>query len=47
MFDYFSYLRLLGLEDTKENFIDYLMEVNGENYEDAKSMAEFMYGKEM
>lgn len=43
MLDYFTYLRMCSLQDTKENFIDYLIEVNGENYENAKKMAEIMY----
>ena len=47
MLDYFSYLRMCNLQDTKENYIGYLIEVNGENYENAKSIAEFMYGKKV
>lgn len=36
--NYFDYLRMTGKEDTKESFIDYLIEILGYTEQEAETM---------
>lgn len=42
--DYFSYLRIMEKEDTKGNYIDFLIDIVDYSVNDAINYANFIYG---
>lgn len=46
MLDYFSYLKIIKKQDTKENFASYLINVLDYDEEQAKKDSEFYYNME-
>ena len=41
--NYYDWLRITGLEDTKNNFIDYLIAQKDYTIEEAKDYADFIF----
>lgn len=44
--NYFDYLRMTKQEDTKENFIDYLIKIVGYTKKQAEEQARYYYKEE-